>query len=150
MGSYRSLMVWVPLKNNSGQVLKDIKLKSPDNTSYTVTGTSRKGINRYELTLERSDGSIKKVMNHDIMKKKSDPKHEPWSLVGKFHTPEMIANLYGTKVDPDANKPRPERRSFWKMKSSPGSHNYNQKKRLMQQEHYINTFGEYFEETINE
>ena len=36
MGSDRSLMVWVPLKNNSGQVLKDIKLKSPDNTSYTV------------------------------------------------------------------------------------------------------------------
>ena len=63
-------MVWVTLKNGSGQVVKDIKLKSPQDITYTVTNTSRKGINRYELTLERSDGSIKKVMNHDIMKKK--------------------------------------------------------------------------------
>ena len=31
-----------------------------------------------------------------------------------------------------------------------GNLDENQKKRLMQQEHYINTFGEYFEETINE
>jgi len=143
-------MVWVTLKNGSGQVVKDIKLKSPQDITYTVTNTSRKGINRYELTLESSDGSTKTVMNHDVMKKKSDPKHEPWSLVGKFHTPEKIAELYNTKVDPDANEPRPNRRSFWKMKSSPGSHNYNQKKRLMQQDFYIKNFGNYFEETINE
>ena len=56
-------MVWVPLKNGSGQVVKDIKLKSPDNKTYTVVSNSRKGINRYEITLKASDGSTKKVMN---------------------------------------------------------------------------------------
>ena len=53
-------MVWVPLKNGSGQVVKDIKLKSPDNKTYTVVKNSRKGINRYEITLKSSDGSTKK------------------------------------------------------------------------------------------
>ena len=142
-------MVWIPLKNGSGQVVKDIKLKSPENKSYTVVDTSRKGINRYEITLKSSDGSTKKVMNHDLMKKKSAPKHEPWSVVGKFHSPEKLAKMFDKKVDPDANKPRPQRRSFWKMKSSPGSHNYDQKKRLMKKEEF-KKFSEYFEDTLNE
>jgi len=123
-------MVYVLLKNKGGQVLKDIKLKDPKGKTWTVTGTSRKGINRYSIGLKSSDGSTRTVMNHDIAKKK-DPKHEPWSVVGDFHSPAKIAKMYGRKLDPDANKPRPERASFWKMKSKPGSHNYKQKKRLM-------------------
>ena len=86
-------MVWVPLKNGSGQVVKDIKLKSPDNKTYTVVSNSRKGINRYEITLKASDGSTKKVMNHDIMKKKSDPDHEPWEVVGGFHSPAKFKKI---------------------------------------------------------
>ena len=144
-------MVWIALKNGSGQVVKDIKLKSPEGKTYTVTGSSRKGINRYSISMKADDGSRTTKMNYDLMKKKSDPDHKPWSVVGGFHSPEKIAKIYGRKkVDPDANKPRPERRSFWKMKSKPGSHNYKQKKKLMQQEHYIKSFGEYFAETIEE
>ena len=144
-------MVWIPLKNGSGQVVKDIKVKSPDGKTYKVTGSSRKGINRYSISMVAYDGSRRTVMNHDMMKKKSDPNHEPWSVVGGFHSPEKIAKIYGrSKVDPDANKPRPERRSFWKMKSKPGTHNYKQKKKLMQKEHYIKSFGEYFAETLDE
>lgn len=141
-------MVWVALKNGDGQVVKDIKLKSPDGKTYTVTGTSRKGINRYSIGLKSSDGSTRTVMNHDISKKK-DPKHEPWSVVGGFHSPEKIAKLYGRKVDPDANKPRPERASFWKMKSKPGSHNYSQKKRLMSKEpEKYKKFKEFYEANL--
>ena len=113
-------MVYVMLKNKGGQVVKDIKLKDPSGKGWEVTGTSRKGINRYSIGLKSKDGSTKTIMNHDIMKKK-DPKHSPWSFDGPLKKFD----------DPDANKPRPERKSFWKMKSSPGSHNYRQKKRLM-------------------
>lgn len=105
-------MVWIPLKNGSGQVVKDIKLKSPDNKTYTVVSNSRKGINRYEITLKASDGSTKKVMNYDIMKKKSDPDHEPWSVVGRFHSPEKLAKMFDKKVDPDSNKEPSKRKSF--------------------------------------
>ena len=137
-------MVWVPLKNGSGQVVKDIKLKSPDNKTYTVVKNSRKGINRYEITLKGSDGSTKKVMNHDIMKKKSDPKHEPWEVVGGFHSPAELAKINKSdKVDPDANKPRSKRKSFWKQDNKPGTHSHSQKQRLMKKEEF-KKFREYF------
>lgn len=128
-------MVYVPLKNDAGQVLKDIKLKDPAGKLWTVTTTSRKGINRYSIGLQSDNGDTKFVMNHDIRVKK-DPKHEPWSIEGGFHSPETIAKLYGRKLDPDANLPRPDRKSFWSMKSKPGSHNYRQKKRLIELEKY--------------
>ena len=50
-------MVWIALKNGSGQVVKDIKLKSPEGKTYTVTGSSRKGINRYSISMKAGDGS---------------------------------------------------------------------------------------------
>jgi len=138
-------MVWVPLKNGSGQVVKDIKLKSPDNKTYTVVSNSRKGINRYEITLRASDGSTKKVMNHDIMKKKSDPKHEPWEVVGGFHSPAELAKIQGSdKVDPDANKERSKRKSFWKQDNKPGTHSHSQKQRLAKKEEF-KQFREYLE-----
>lgn len=137
-------MVWVPLSNGDGQVIKGIKLKNPDTgTTHTVASTSRKGINRYEITFE--DGS--KVFNHEIRKKKSSP---GWGLVGRFHTPEEIAKIYGRKLDPDANSPRPMRASFWKMKSKPGTHNYRQKKKLMKDPTYIKKFSEFFHDTLHE
>jgi hypothetical protein len=77
-------MVYVLLKNKGGQVLKDIKLKDPKGKTWTVTGTSRKGINRYSIGLKSSDGSTRTVMNHDIAKKK-DPKHEPWLAENNIH-----------------------------------------------------------------
>jgi hypothetical protein len=125
-------MVWVPLKNGDGQVVKDIKLKSPEGKTYTVTGTSRKGINKYSISMKSADGSTRSVMNYQIMKKKSDPNHEPWSVVGGFHSPEKLAKLFNKKkVDPDANKPRPQRKSFWAQKNSPDSHSGKQKAKLM-------------------
>jgi len=144
-------MVYVPLKNGAGQVVKDIKLKSPDGKVYTVVSTSRKGINRYAISLKSSDGGTRTVMNHDIRTKK-DPKHEPWSVVGGFHSPEKLAKMFDRPLDPDANKPRPERKSFWKMKSKPGTHNYKQKERLMKREpEKYKTFREFWEECyINE
>lgn len=123
-------MVYVLLKNKGGQVVKDIKLKDPEGKTWIVTGTSRKGINRYSIGLKSSDGSSKTVMNHDIARKK-DPNHKPWSVVGDFHTPAEISKMFGRKLDPDANKPRHLRKSFWQMKSKPGTHNYRQKQRLM-------------------
>jgi len=136
-------MVWVPLSNGSGQVVKGIKLKNPaTGSTKTVASTSRKGINRYEITF--TDGS--KVMNHEIRKKKG---FDGWAVVGGFHSPEEIAKMFNRKLDPDANLPRPERASFWKMKSRPGTHNYRQKKKLMQNPKY-KKFKEYFATTLDE
>lgn len=136
-------MVYVPLSNGSGQVVKGIKLKNPETGSTkTVASTSRKGINRYEITF--TDGS--KIMNHQIRKKKG---FDGWSVVGGFHSPEQIAQIYGRKVDPDANLPRPMRASFWKMKSKPGTHNYRQKKKLMKDPKF-KKFREYFATTLDE
>lgn len=123
-------MVYVPLKNGSGQVVKDIKLKSPEGTTYTVVSTSRKGINKYQINLVDAGGNRKSVMNYDIDTRGEDA--EPWSVVGGFHSPTELAKIFGKKkVDPDANKPRSERESFWKQKNKPGTHSYEQKKRLM-------------------
>lgn len=138
-------MVWIPLSNGSGQVIKGIKLKDPETGKvHTVASTSRKGINRYEITFE--DG--RKIMNHEIRKKSAS---DGWSLVGRFHTPEEIADMYGrSKVDPDANLPRPMRASFWKMKSKQGTHNYRQKVKLMKDPVYIEKFKQYFADTLDE
>lgn len=138
-------MVWIPLSNGSGQVVKGISLKDPETgKTHKVASTSRKGINRYEITFE--DG--KKVMNHEIRKKANS---DGWSVVGRFHTPEEIADMYGRKtVDPDANLPRPMRASFWKMKSKPGTHNYRQKVKLMKDPVYIEKFKQYFDTTLDE
>jgi hypothetical protein len=129
-------MVWVALSNGSGQVVKGIRLSDGIN-EYEVASSKRLGINRYEMTM--TDGST--WTNHQIKK---------WSLVGRFHTPEEMAAMFNRKLDPDANLPRPQRESFWKMKSKPGTHNYKQKKRLMQDPYYINKFGHLFGETISE
>jgi hypothetical protein len=132
-------MVYVPLVSSGGQVIKDIKLKAPKGsfvydgndkiehdkpTSYTVLRNQRIGINRYKIHLKRhSDGKEFHTYNYNIRKK--------WDIVGDWHSPEHIAKMFGKKkVDPDANKPRPERASFWAMKSKPGTHNYAQKERL--------------------
>jgi len=151
-------MVWIPLKYSNGQVLKGIKLKAPigsiiytpldiemhlkESKIYEVIGSKRMGINRYRIFL--NDGTY--TMNHHIRKTK---KREGWELIGKWHTPEEISILFGSKLDPDANKPRPSRESFWSMKSKPGSHNYRQKKRLMKLAEY-QKFNKYFATTISD
>ena len=138
-------MVWIPLANGDGQVVKGIKLKNPESgKTKTVAATSRKGINRYEITFD--DGS--KVFNHEVRKTKSRP---GWEVVGGFHSPEELAKIYNRKkVDPDSNLPRPMRASFWKMKSKPGTHNYKQKKKLMQDPTYIKKFSQFFNDTLDE
>ena len=148
-------MVWIPLKNGDGQVLKNIKLKAPEGgivyiddiemvlnkpKEYTVIGSKRIGINRYKLFL--SDGAY--TMNHHVRKTVN---RSGWEIIGKWHSPEHIAKLFGSRFDPDANKPRPQRESFWKMKSKNGSHNYRQKKRLMELPEY-KKFNKYFTTTI--
>lgn len=150
-------MVWIPLKNGDGQVLKNIKLKAPEggivyidenevhlknSKEYTVIGSKRMGINRYKLFL--SDGSY--TLNHHVRKTVN---RKGWEIVGKWHTPEHIAELFGSKFDSDANKPRPQRESFWKMQSTQGSHNYRQKKRLMALPEY-QKFSKYFRTTIKD
>ena len=134
-------MVFINLSNGSGQVLKGIQLKDPeDQKIYKVDHNVRKGMNRYEVHLSGvSDDSTKIVLNHVLRAK--------WSIVGEWHTPEVIAEMYGTKVDPDANLPRSKRESFWRMKSKKGSYNYRQKKRLMQDPWYQDRFGDYFSTT---
>ena len=138
-------MVWIPLANGDGQVVKGIKLKNPESgKTKTVVSTSRKGINRYEITFD--DGS--KVFNHEVRKTRSRP---GWEVVGDFHTPEELASIYNRKkVDPDSNLPRPMRASFWKMKSKPGTHNYKQKKKLMRDPIYIKKFSQFFSDTLDE
>jgi Holliday junction resolvasome RuvABC endonuclease subunit len=155
-------MVYVPLVSSGGQVLKDIKLKAPAGsfvydgndkiehdkpTSYTVTGNKRIGINRYKINLKRhSDGKEFHTYNYNIRKK--------WDIVGDWHSPEKIAKMFGrSKVDPDANKPRSERASFWNMKSKPGTHNYAQKQRLGSlknavEKNKMKSFKEHLEEQI--
>ena len=85
-------------------------------------------------------------MNHDIMKKKSDPKHEPWEVVGGFHSPAELAKINKSdKVDPDANKERSKRKSFWKQDNKPGTHSSDQKKRLAKKEEF-KKFAEYLKD----
>ena len=133
-------MVWINLQNGSGQVLKDIKVKDPETLKiYKVDHNIRVGINRYEIHLRDEMGEERVVLNHELRNK--------WTIVGPWHTPEAIAEMFGTKVDPDANLPRPKRESFWRMRSKKGSHNYRQKKRLMQDPWYRDRFGDYFSTT---
>lgn len=119
-------MVWTPLKNGSGQVLAGVKLEKPNGEIVEVIKTKRLGINRYQIDLSNGES----VTNHEIRVKK-DPQHIAWKVYGNFLTPEEISQKFGSKLDPDANLPRPERKSFWKMTSKPGSHNFRQKSRLM-------------------
>ncbi len=144
-------MVWIPLENGSGQVVKQIRLFDPEaSKEYIVESTSRKGINRYEILLRDTDNNIRKVFNYNISKKKNQ-KTPAWSIVGEWHSPEKLAIIYNRKkIDPDSNKPRPMRESFWKMKSKPGTHNYRQKIKLMQDPTYQKLFGKYFSTTITE
>lgn len=129
-------MVWIPLKNGSGQVLRDIRVHDPvNNKVYTVVGNKRIGINRYQITLCDSNNCLREVMNHELRNK--------WYIVGDWHSPERIANMYGKKIDPDANLPRPMRETFWKMKSRPGSHNYKQKLKLQKDPRFAK-FSKYF------
>ena len=48
------------------------------------------------------------------------------------------------KVDPDANKPRSKRKSFWKQKNKPGTHSYKQKQRLSKESEF-KKFAEYID-----
>ena len=133
-------MVWVAMKNGSGQVVKGLRIRDiSDDRVYLVLSSKRLGINRYRLTLQGLDGSLKEVLNHELKR---------WEVVGDFLSPEQIAANYGRRrVDPDANLPRPMRESFWAMKSKPGTFNYRQKVRLMQLPEY-QKFSKYFETTI--
>ena len=106
-------MVYVLLKDKGGQVVKGIKLKDPSGKHWEVINTQRKGINRYSIDLISPDGSTMTLWNHEI---------KTWTFNGPL---KEFAN------DPDANLPRPERKSFWRMKSKPGSINYKQKQRLI-------------------
>jgi hypothetical protein len=135
-------MVWVAMKNGSGQVVKGVRVREVSNSpEYLVVSSQRLGINRYKITLQAPDGIQKEFMNHEIRK---------WEVVGNFLSPEDISLIYNKKVDPDANLPRPMRESFWKMKSKPGTHNYRQKKRLMVDPFYIENFGHLFKDTVIE
>lgn len=135
-------MVWVPMKNGSGQVVKGLRIRDiSDDREYVVQSSHRVGINRYRLILQGLDGSLREVFNHELKK---------WEVVGDFLSPEEIAHIYNRKVDPDANLPRPMRESFWLMKSKPGTFNYRQKKRLMMDPFYIEKFGHLFKETVVE
>mgnify|MGYP001179785992 FL=1 len=146
-------MVWVPLKNGSGQVVKDIKLKAPagaevnkgndkitlqKDKTFTVTHNNRLGINRYKINMSGGYHTT----NSAIRKTKERP---GWEVVGGFHSPEKLAKIQGSdKVDPDANKERSKRKSFWKQDNKPGTHSYQQKKRLSKKEEF-KKFSEYFE-----
>jgi len=137
-------MVWIPLKNSSGQVVKGIKLRSPDNVVYEVVGSKRHSINHYKLTLASEEQEPIIKTNHDV-------RREQWSLEGNWFTPEEMATKFKRKhIDPDANLPRPMRESFWKMQSKPGTFNYRQKKRLMSDPFYQQKFGHLFATTVIE
>lgn len=139
-------MVWVPLANGSGQVVKDIKLKDYDNNNWIVIGNKRKGINKYAITLKALDSNIiKESSNVEIRKTASKP---GWSIIGSWHSPQKLAAMFNRPIDPDANEPRPKREAFWKMVSKPGTHNYKQKIKLMKDPYYQNKFGHLFETTI--
>jgi len=136
-------MVWIPLKNSSGQVVKGIKLRSPhDSNVYEVAGSKRHSCNYYKLTLV-TDGK------EPIIKTNHEIRREEWTLEGNWFTPEEMAIKFNRKrIDPDANLPRPKRESFWRMKSKPGTFNYRQKKRLMADPFYQQKFGHLFATTI--
>ena len=146
-------MVWVPLKNGSGQVVKDIKLKAPagatvkkgndkitlqKSKTFTVTHNNRLGINRYKINMSGGYSAT----NSDIRKTMT---RAGWEVVGGFLSPEKLAQLAGKdKVDPDANKPRSKRKSFWKQKNKPGTHSYKQKQRLSKESEF-KKFAEYID-----
>lgn len=140
-------MVWVPLANGSGQVVKGIKLKDSSGQVYEVLYNKRLGINRYKIVLMAKGGEIREVTNADI---RSTRKRVGWSLAGRWHTPEELGKMFNRPVDADSNKPRPERESFWKMASKPGTHNYRQKIKLMKDPSYIERFGHLFNKTLKE
>lgn len=142
--SIEVIMVYIELQNGSGQVVKDIKLLAPKNsiiadefnnkivlnedTEFIVIRNKRLGINRYQICIQRiSDNKLFYTTNIDIRMKKKNS--NPWSIIGDWHTPEKMAEMFNRPVDPDANKPRQERRSFLEMKSRPGSINYKIKER---------------------
>jgi hypothetical protein len=117
-------MVWIAMQNGSGQVVKDIRVESPTGDEYIVTKSKRVGINRYEISLSGvTNNNSYTVMNHVL---------KSWKVCGEFHTPETLAKMFNRPLDPDANKPRKDRRSFWAMRSKPGTINYKQKKRLIE------------------
>lgn len=138
-------MVWIPLKNGSGQVVRGIKLRNPvDNLVYEVVGSKRKSINNYAINLLAPNQEPIIRSNHEL-------RREEWTIEGDWLTPEQIASTYGRKhVDPDSNLPRPQRESFWRMQSKPGTFNYRQKKRLMKDPWYQERFGRYFDTTVIE
>lgn len=139
-------MVWVRLKNGEGQVVKGIKLLSPLGQQYEVLGNKRLGINRYAIKIKNLDtGEIKETRNVDI---RSTQKRPGWSIIGQWHTPQYLAAMFNRPLDPEANRPRHLRTSFWKMRSKPGTHNYKQKIKLMQDPAYQRLFGHLFERTI--
>jgi hypothetical protein len=127
------------LKSSGGQVLKDIKMVAPRGSTiidldtpiqldkdhrFVVLRNKRIGINRYQIFIkDLDDGREYHTFNYAIRNK--------WEIFGDWHTPEYIAKLYNKKVDPDANKPRSQRASFWNMKSRPGSINYKQKEKMI-------------------
>lgn len=127
-------MVYILMKNPTGdnvggQVVKGIRLLSPEGHNVTVVSTHRIGINKYEIKMRSDDGIHLNAMNHEIGSKSG------WKIIGNFHTPEELAVIFGKKkIDPDANKPRYERESFWLMRSKSGTFNYKQKMRLIQEQ----------------
>lgn len=134
-------MVWVSLKNGSGQVVRGVKLHDPSSgVIWSVVKTRRLSINNYEITLEAGQDKIL-TTNHRIKNR--------YEVHGGFLSPEDLALIF-KKYDPDANLPRPQRKSFWTMKSKPGTFNYEQKKRLMRDPFYIEKYGHLFEETLVE
>lgn len=135
-------MVYVQLINGAGQVCRGIKLRPADENDqrayWTVIKSSRKGINRYELTLQSSRNKKEQRIVYN-----SQLRRERWSLVGRFHTCEEIAKLFQRrKVDPDANLPRWQRRSFWAQQNKPGTISYKQKQRLLQKGFDIHAWHE--------
>lgn len=127
-------MVYILMKNSAGdniggQVVKGIQLISPSGIKVTVVSTHRLGINKYEIKMHSEGGDSLSAMNYEIGPKSG------WKINGDFHTPEKLAVIFGKKtIDPDANKPRYERESFWTMKSKEGTFNYKQKMRLIKEQ----------------
>lgn len=127
-------MVYILMKNPAGdniggQVVKGIRLLSPEGHNVTVVSTHRVGINKYEIKMHSDDGIHLNAMNHEIGAKSG------WKITSNFYTPEELAVIFGKKkIDPDANKPRYERESFWTMRSKSGTFNYKQKMRLIQEQ----------------
>lgn len=116
-------MVWAVLANGDGQVVKGIRLADPYGKEYVVIRSHRRGINKYEIVLHDEEQQETSVMNHQL---------KDWEVVGRFHTPEELAAMFGRKfVDPDANKKRIWRKSYWRQRNNPMSHSGRQKIRAM-------------------